>query len=415
MVDSVGGPNTPRPTSGAAGAAKTGRAARAARAGNAPRTDTDSGDDLITFTSEIGDTTVPVLALPKKMDADVMMTLLYAIQQKQGQDQIKTSEARIDDKKIERQKKHDEIMHKIHQMHKAKKKGGVGAKVGMAFGWIGVGLAWIAVGVVGVVSGGAAAVPLAVAATAMTALMICQQTGATEKAIDAMNLDSKGAMGVQIGMAAAMLVINIGAMIMSGGAAAGGVVAGVADVAEAGTEAGVAASEVATTTAEAGTQAGVAASEAATAGVETGTEGAVAGSETATASVEAGTDTAETTASATEETSNTADTASQAAGKSGRLVRAANRVRSAAQIAQATTQAGGGAAEITTAKYNYEAAQDRADAQDDRADLAKAQEITLEELRRIRKLIEEMQNASTIVIGTIDETQETAMNIRRTI
>ncbi|MCY4496770.1 MAG: type III secretion system translocon subunit SctE [Rhodospirillaceae bacterium] len=349
------------------------------------------------------------------MDADIMMTLLYAIQQKQGQDQIKTSEARIDDKKLQRQKKHDEIMNKIKQMHKAEKKGGTGAKIGMAFGWIGVGLAWIAVGVVGVVSGGAAAVPLAVAATAMTALMICQQTGATEKAIDAMNLDSKGAMGVQIGMAAAMLVINIGAMIMSGGAAAGGVVAGGADVAEAGAQAGVAASEVATTTAEAGTQAGVAASEAATAGLETGTEGAGAGSETAAASVEAGTDTAETTASVTEETSSTADTASQAAGKSGRLVRAANRVRSAAQIAQATTQAGGGAAEITTAKYNYEAAEDRADAQDERAELVKAQEITLEELRRIRKLIEEMQNASTIVIGTIDETQETAMNIRRTI
>ena len=78
-------------------------------------------------------------------------------------------------------------------------------------------------------------------------------------------------------------------------------------------------------------------------------------------------------------------------------------------------QAGSGSAEIATADYRYQGAMARADAQDDRADVAHAQEITLEGLRRIRKLIQEMQNASSIVIGTIDSTQETAMQIRRTI
>ena len=47
--------------------------------------------------------------------------------------------------------------------------------------------------------------------------------------------------------------------------------------------------------------------------------------------------------------------------------------------------------------------------------MAKYQEITYEELRRIRKLIEQLQNAAAQVIGTIDQTRTTAMKIRRTI
>ena len=84
-------------------------------------------------------------------------------------------------------------------------------------------------------------------------------------------------------------------------------------------------------------------------------------------------------------------------------------------IAQGVTQAGGGSAEVATAKYSYDGASARADAQDDRADMAKYQEITYEELRRIRKMIEQMQNAAAQVVGTIDQTQTTAMNIRRTV
>ena len=76
---------------------------------------------------------------------------------------------------------------------------------------------------------------------------------------------------------------------------------------------------------------------------------------------------------------------------------------------------GGGSAEIATAKFAYDGATARADAQDDRADMAKYQEITYEELRRIRKMIEQLQSAAAQVIGTIDQTQETAMKIRRTI
>ena len=401
MVDGISGSKAPNPARGVASPAAAGGVARAADAPN-PRIDDSAG--LVTITGDAGDTSVPVLALPRNMDADVLMTLLYAIQQKQGRDQIKTSEQRIDDKRAQRQKKHEEIMKMIKKAHEAEHKDKTGATVGKVFGWIGVGLAWAMVGIVAVVSGGAAAVPLAVAATALTAFMIAQETGLTDKAIEAMNVDGETAMGIQIGLAVTMLVIMIAATIASGGAAAGGAASGVADVASAGAEAGAAGAEMGA----AGTEAGAAGAEVASAGAEAASAGAEAGSagtEVASAGAEAG----------AEGATSGSDAVTGTASRSGQLVRVANRLRSAAMIAQGVSQAGGGSAEIATAKYSYDGASARADAQDARADMAKYQEITYEELRRIRKLIEQLQNAAAQVIGTIDQTRTTAMKIRRTI
>ena len=414
MVDGVGTPSSPNPPSTAPAPDAAGRADGAAPVGTSvPRLDEPPREERIVFFAAAGDSSVPVLALPRNMDPDIMMTLLIAVQQKQGREQIKTSETRIEEKRAEREAKHDEIMQKLKKMHDAQNKGDTGKKVGMAFGWVGVGLAWIAVGVVAVVSGGAAAAPLAIAATAMTALMICQQTGATDKAVEAMNLDEKGAMGVQIGLAVTMLIVNIAACILSGGAAAGGVASGVADVAATGAETGAAASEMATTGAEAGATAGAAAGETAAAGAETSAEAGTAGTELATASAEAGGETAEGATSASEGTSSAADTAAQGAAKSARVVRVANRVRSGAQMAQAVPQAGGGAAQITTADYRYQAANARADAADDRADLAAAQDITYEEMRRIAKLMEQYQAMTGMVIASITEYADTGTHVAR--
>ena len=394
MVDGISSSQVRNPTPGAAGPTSATGAASVTQAPT-PRIDGDGG--LVTIMSDVGDTSVPALALPRKMDADVLMTLLYAIQQKQGRDQIKTSEQRIDDKRAERQKKHETIMKKIKEAHEAEKKSKKSGLIGKVFGWIGVGLAWAMVGIVAAVSGGAAAIPLAIAATALTAYMVAQETGATDKAIEAMHLDEKGAMGFQIGIAVAMLVVMIAATIASGGAAAGGVASGVADVTAAGAEAGAAGAEVGA----AGAEAGAAGAEVASAG----TEVASAGTEVASAGTEAG----------VEGATSSSETVTSTATRSGQLVRVANRLRSAALIAQGASQAGGGSAQIATSKYSYDGATARAEAEDDRADMAKYQEITYEELRRIRKLIEQLQNAASMVIGTIDETQNTAMNIRRTV
>ena len=411
MVDRVGNVNSPTPP---AAPVQPGRTEDAAAAGPTP-TQPGQSATVALVTIYAGDGAVPVLALPRNMDADIMMTLLLAIRQKQGQESIKTAQTRVEEKKAERQDKHDEIMKKLKDMHEAQHKSDTGSKVAKAFGWIGVGLAWIAVGVVAVVSGGAAAVPLAIAATAMTALMICQETGATDKAIDAMNLDDKQAMGLQIGLAAAMLVVNIAACVISGGAAAGGVASGVADVAAAGAEAGAAGAEVATTGAEAGATAGAVAGETAAATAETSAEAGVAGSEVATASVEVAGEAAESGASATEEASSATDTAAQTTARSARMVRVANRVRSAAQLAQAVPQAGGGAAQIATSDYRYQAAEARADAADERADMLEAQEITAEEIRRIAKLLEQLQGAWAITVSTIDDSEATHMQVVRPV
>ena len=422
MVDGISSSQVPKPAPGAASPATADGVARVA---GSPNLRIDSSGGLVTIMGDVGDTSVPMLALPRNMDADVLMTLLYAIQQKQGQDQIKTSEQRIDDKRVERQKKHEHIMKMIKRAHKAEHKDKTGATVGKVFGWIGVGLAWVMVGIVAVASGGAAAVPMAIAATALTAFMIAQETGGTEKAIEAMNVDGKTAMGIQIGLAVTMLVIMIAATIASGGAAGGGVASGVSDVAAASAEAGAAGAELGA----AGVETGAAGAEVAAAGAEAGAAGAevgAAGAEAGAAGAEAGAAGAEAGAAGTEVASagaetgaegatSTTETVTQTAGRSGQLVRMANRLRSAAMIAQGVSQAGGGSAEVATAKYSYDGASARADAQDDRADMAKYQEITYEELRRIRKLIEQMQNAAAQVVGTIDQTQTTAMNIRRTV
>ena len=394
MVDGIRGSNASNPAQGVASPATADGVDRVAET---PNLRIDDSGGMVTITGDVGDTSVPVLALPRKMDADVLMTLLYAIQQKQGRDQIKTSEQRIDEKRTARQEKHERILKMIKQAHKAEHKNNTGATVGKVFGWIGVGLAWVMVGIVAVVSGGAAAVPLAVAATALTAFMIAQETGLTDKAIEAMHVDDKTAMGMQIGLAVTMLVIMIAATVASGGAAAGGVASGVADVASAGAEAGAAGAEMAS----AGAETGAAGAEVASAGAEAG----ATGTEVASAGAEAG----------AEGATSSSDAVTGAASRSGQLVRVANRLRSAAMTAQGVSQAGGGSAEIASAKYSYDGASARADAQDARADTAKYQEITYEELRRIRKLIEQLQNAAAQVIGTIDQTQATAMKIRRTV
>ena len=422
MVDRISGSQVPNPTPGVTTPPAGGGVAPVVKA---PNLRVDDSGGLVTIMSDVGDTSVPVLALPRKMDADILMTLLYAIRQKQGKDQIKTSEQRIDDKRAERQAKHEHILKMIKQAHKAEHKSKTGATVGKVFGWIGVGLAWAMVAVVAVTTGGAAAIPLAIAATALTAYMIAQETGATDKAIEAMHVDGKTAMGIQIGLAVTMLVIMIVATIASGGAAAGGVASGVADVASAGAEAGAAGAEVASAGAEtgaagaevasAGAEAGAAGTEVASAGAETGTTGtevASAGAETGTTGTEVASAGAET---GVEGTTSSSDAVTGTASRSGRLVRVANRLRSAAMTAQGVSQAGGGSAEIATAKYSYDGANAQADAQDDRADMARDQEITAEELRRIRKLIEQLQTAATQVIGTIDQTRTTAMKIRRTV
>ena len=367
-----------------------------ARATPSLRVDAQSNSDFINLAVE-GDgkeNPPPVLALPKKMSAEQLVLLLYAMQSKVGLETVKESEARIDSQKLEREEKHEEALKKIEEMEKAREKAKNSSKIGQIFGWIGVGLSWVAVGVVAVASGGAAAAPLAVAATAMTAMMIAQETGATEKAMDAMNLSGKDAMAFQISMAAAVLVINIIAMVVSFGAASGGAAAAGANVA------------------------GAAAQTSSTAASGSATAAATASAATSTAATatSAASSTAASTASATATTASTATstattTAGQAAATSAKAVQAANKLRMLAQIAQAAGQAGSAGTQAATGAYNYQASTAQADADEARADLALIQEITMEELQRIRKLLQQLQESRAAVNDVISNSNETALKI----
>ena len=300
--------------------------------------------------------TLPSLAAPEHMDAAVMLTLLYTLRKKQSDSQVRTAEVRIDQRRTERQDKHEEIVEKIKKAKEAEKKGHSGQIAAKVFGWIGVGLAWVMVGVAAVVSGGAAAIPLAVGATAMTAFMIAQETGATDKAIEAMHVDEKTAMGIQIGMAVALLVVMIAATIVSAGAGAGGAASSAANIAAVGAETGASATAEG---AAAGAEAGAAASEIAATSAElasTSTEVATSASEVASSSAEIA---ASTTAEAAEtgaqgagqaaEAGNEAAEIAQTTARSARLLRIATRLRSLTMVAQGTAQAGGGSAQISAA------------------------------------------------------------------
>lgn len=364
--------------------------------GGLPVDAADSGFMNLAIEDGDGGNAPPTLALPKKMSAEQLVLLLYALQSKMGLETVKDSEARIEGQKLEREQKHEESLKKIEEMEKAREKAKNSSKIGQIFGWIGVGLAWLAVGVVAVASGGMAAAPLAVAATAMTAMMIAQETGATEKAMEAMDLSAKDAMIFQISMAVALLIVNIIAMVLSFGAASGGAAAAGASVA------GTAAQ-----TSTAATSGG-----AATAAATTSAASTTAATATSTAASTAST-TAATTASTTATTATS--TASQAAGQgaatSAKVVQTANKLRMLAQIAQAAGQAGGAGAQAATGAYNYEASMAQADADKARADLALIQEITLEELQRIRKMLEQLQQSRAAVNDIITSSNETASKI----
>ena len=408
---------------------------------------TEDGTDTVLVFMQSGPkgTSVPVLALPKTMDAEEMILLLYAVQHKQGQDQIKTSEQRIADSKEARQRKTDEILKKLKEAAEDEDKAEKDGKIIKIFGWIGVGLTWFMVGIATVISGGAAAAPLFIAAVALTAYMISQETGATDKAVEAMGLNDEQAMKFQIGLAVFMTALTIAMAVLSFGAAAGGVAASASTIGGAGAQAGSSAATTGSTAATTGSTAATTGSTAATTGSTVATTGSTAATNGSTVATTGSTvattgstvatkgstvaTTGSTVATKGSTVANSGSSLPQAASSgsqsttnathtaqtSGKVVRVANRVNSSAQVAQGGNQIGSGSAQIDVTVHNYDAANARADAQDEQAELAKHLQITYDWLQRIRKLIEQLQQAGMIVAETIADSRDTSMNIRKTI
>ena len=414
----------------------------------------------------------PELPVPAQMNATDLMAVLYSLRQKETESSIESAEQRIHDRSVDKELKNKEMVSKLQKVaqNKKSKAGGIAAKV---FAWVGVGLSFIVAGVIGVVSGGAAAAPLLMIAAMSAALLIAQQSGGMEKAMDAMGMDDKAKMGLSLGITALMLVVNIVAVVASGGASAVGVAA---EAAEATTEvvatAGEVAAEAGATVAEAATEASTSIAEAA---VETATQaaesamevsseatGVIAEAATETAAevsseatgviAEAATETAaeasttateaiaKTTTEATVETStkvtegavetttdvaeNTATKAPTAAVKivaeklgtsSSRVLQVVDKVRSGVSVARGTTEMATGGLSIGSATKNYEATKARAGAMRDKAMLAKMQAQDEDDLRRIRNMIEQLENAQNAVMSTISKSDEVTLQINQSI
>jgi hypothetical protein len=307
------------------------------------------------------------------------MTLLYALQRKVKEGHVSDAETNIKMRADSKRSKNADLIDKLKKIAHSKpnKLGSIFAKV---FAWIGVALAFVVAGVVAAVSGGSAATPLLILATIALAVLIAQETGGTDKMMDAMHMDDRSKMIFSMCVTVAILVLNIGATVASGGAeAVSSVVSAVTGLLK---DAGEAAIEGGAVAAEAAGEGAAAASE----GAATATEGAAEAGE-----------------------------ATSAVSKSSTFMKNANRLRASAQVLSGATMVAGGGIGIDTAKKEYEGTIAHSDAMRDRAELAKLAALDEDDMRRIRKLIEQLQRSSVMALETLSSADETATKIRTSV
>ena len=379
--------------------------------------------DLTGIDSQIGPE--GAMAQPGVMSADSMIILLTAISNKMATERSKGLQEGIKSRGDEKQLKHKETVHKLQKALKAQSKSKTGALVGKIFGWIAVALMFVVAAAVAVVSGGLAAAPLFAAATITLGVMIMQETGGTEKLMDATNMSQKDRMIFSISMAVAMLVINLTAAALSFGAGSAGAVSAVAEVAEVsaevGTEATAAAAEGA---AEAGsTAASVAAETAAETASETAATAAETAAETASESTAVATESATETATETisevpeiagetiEETGSTAGKgATEGAKSSARAIVIATKVKAGASVMGGVAGVGSGSGTAVSTAANYEATQAQADTKDLKAEMLKLDAMNEEDMAHLKKILEQMQDqiaqASLMLAGSYSTTKK---------
>lgn len=321
----------------------------------------------------------PTLASPQRLNPADLMTLLYALQRKVKEGHVSDAETNIKMRADSKRSKNADLIDKLKKIAHSKpnKLGSIFAKV---FAWIGVALAFVVAGVVAAVSGGSAATPLLILATIALAVLIAQETGGTDKMMDAMHMDDRSKMIFSMCVTVAILVLNIGATVASGGAeAVSSVVSAVTGLLK---DAGEAAIEGGAVAAEAAGEGAAAASE----GAATATEGAAEAGE-----------------------------ATSAVSKSSTFMKNANRLRASAQVLSGATMVAGGGIGIDTAKKEYEGTIAHSDAMRDRAELAKLAALDEDDMRRIRKLIEQLQRSSVMALETLSSADETATKIRTSV
>ena len=415
------------PAGDTAPAADVGGAASTAPASSPTTPRVDAGGGSRAQAAAVGQSdSGPILISPKSISPAILALVLQDLSSKLSRARISAAKERISMESKDNQDAHNKRAEDLKKANAAKEKAKHHSKLGKIFGWIGVALVFVAAAVVTVVSGGAAAAPLFAVALLMTGLMIAQQTGEMNKLEKSMNLDEKGKLGFMIAVTAAMLIISIVAVVASGGLAAASVGAEVAETASAISEVAAAGAETASTGAEVGATAAETASETAETAAtvsETTSELTEATSETteaATESSEATSESSEATAQSSEATSESSDAtsetsesaeesdeATQAAKRSANTTnKVANRVSNAVNAAGGGASIGGGVEGIKTAQDEHDSAMAEADSQDQQARLEQIQMINQLIIKRIKKILDDMQATTGAVIAILNSSSK---------
>ena len=416
-IDSVGNRANTIAQTGQVGQVSPGAGKRTAPGAQYDAADTSGLDSLISAEG--------AMAQPGVVSPDSMVLLLAAISNKMASERSKGLQSSIKARGDEKQLKHKETAQKLLKALKAQSKSKTGALVGKIFGWVAVALMFVVAAAVAVVSGGLAAAPLFAAATITLGVMIMQETGGTEKLMDATNMSQKDRMIFSISMAVAMLVINLTAAALSFGAGSAGAVSAVAEVAEVSAEVGTeATAAVAEGAAEAGAEgASIAAETAAETASETAATAAETAAETATESTAVATESATETATEStseiseiagetiEETGSTAEKgASEGAKTSARAMVIATKVKAGASIMGGVAGVGSGSGTAVSTAANYEAAQAQADTKDLKAQMMNLDAMNEEDMAHLRKILEQIQDqvaeASLMLAGSFATTKK---------
>ena len=368
----------------------------------------------------------PVLSLPKVIATSVMTVLLMSVEQKVSSERIKDAKEQVKAQTADAQDKDKKQIDDIKKAIKAREKAKHHGLLGKIFGWIGVALTYVAAAVVTVATGGAAAAPVFAAAVLMTGLMVAQETGGINKLAKAMHLGQKGAMGLMIGLTAAILVVSLVGVVASGGSAAVSMVTSIASAVSratsAGAEIGASAADMAAASAETASAAADISAEA-TEGVSESIEMSADIGDVASSASDAGDAVEETSFSGTEassEASEASDEASeidegeQITEKSAtRTQRVAARIGNLVNVTSAGTGIAGGVEGIQTAEADHDASMADADAADQKAFIEQIQALQSNTIRKLKKILQDMQDNASVIFSIASSSNKVTEEITK--
>ncbi|WP_062267260.1 type III secretion system translocon subunit SctE [Endozoicomonas arenosclerae] len=332
---------------------------------------TEIPDDLkVELNKDLEAFTKAALNTEQPLDIESATTLLIQIQSKLQNERLKFDQESIKVGQVEVQQKSDKIIQKIRDSIERVAKAKESELIGKIFGYIALGFMAIATAVVAVVglvfTGGALtvlAVSLMVAATALMVTMIVssETNNFMMKIFDGLaGDDKKGArIGAMVFWSAIMIALTAGAAVAGGFAGVGGAAASTASAA---------------------------------------TSGAATGTSTAATVAATG-----------------ANTAATAASTASKITTILTKLAKIAQLIGGASQVASGGADVATSVYNYQADIFRAESLENKADLARIQQVIDDTIESIERALEELQSGYSVAASIIKANHETKTTLARNL